>query len=39
MIPLWLQIARRALLNAAYAPGVVKQGALESGFWHFGHFA
>jgi AraC-like DNA-binding protein len=34
-----LQIARRALLNAAYAPGVVKQVALESGFWHFGHFA
>jgi AraC-like DNA-binding protein len=34
-----LQIARRALLNAAFAPGVVKQVALECGFWHFGHFA
>jgi AraC-like DNA-binding protein len=34
-----LQIARRALLKAAHAPGVVKQVALESGFWHLGHFA
>ena len=30
---------RRALREAAPAPGVVKQLALEWGFWHLGHFA
>ncbi len=34
-----LHAARRALRRATPEPGVVKQVALESGFWHLGHFA
>jgi AraC family ethanolamine operon transcriptional activator len=34
-----LHSARRALRRAAPGCGAVKRVALESGFWHFGHFA
>lgn len=33
-----LTVCHRALLKAIPEPGVVKQAALDSGFWHFGHF-
>jgi len=34
-----LHISHRALLNRNPEPGMVKQVALDCGFWHFGHFA
>jgi AraC family ethanolamine operon transcriptional activator len=34
-----LHRVRRALITANPRPGVVKEAALDSGFWHMGHFA
>ncbi len=34
-----LHLARRRLLDAQPAPGVIKQAALEQGCWHLGRFA
>lgn len=32
-------VARRTLLTVKPAPGVIKETALQCGFWHMGHFA
>ncbi|MGL5018144.1 MAG: helix-turn-helix transcriptional regulator [Luteolibacter sp.] len=34
-----LHAARRALLMVKTAPGIIKETALQCGFWHMGHFS